>query len=52
MEAFIVLASGICALVGVNLANWGNQPAERDRREIEQATHDRKALAKALGYER
>jgi hypothetical protein len=51
MEAFILLASGISALVGVNLAHWGNRELDRDLKDAEQATHDRKALAKALGYE-
>lgn len=51
MEAFILLASAVATLIGVNLASWGNRAMDQDLHEVDKATHDRKALAKALGYE-
>lgn len=51
MEALILLASGIATLVGVNLATFGNRAMDQEMKAIDKATHDRKALAKALGYE-
>lgn len=51
MEAFIVLASGICALIGVNIARLGSSELDRAIKQAHKSDHDRKALAKALGYE-
>lgn len=51
MEAFIILASGVCALIGVNLARFGNSDLDRAIRQANKSDHDRKAIAKALGYE-
>lgn len=51
MEAFILLASGVCALIGVNLARFGDSELDRAIRQANKSDHDRKALAKALGYE-
>lgn len=51
MEAFIVLASGICALIGVSVSRFGDSDLDRAIKEADRATQGRRKMGKALGHE-
>lgn len=51
MEAFIVLASGVCALIGVSVSRWGDSHLDHAIKEADRASSARKRMGKALGHE-
>lgn len=51
MEALVVLASGVCALIGVNISRWGDSDLDRAIREADRASDARRRMGKALGHE-
>jgi len=51
MEAFIVFASAICALIGVGIGRLGDASLDHELREVDQQSKARKKMGKALGHE-
>lgn len=51
MEAFVVLAGAICALIGISVARWGDSDLDRAIKEADRSTAARKKMGKALGHE-
>ena len=51
MEAFVVLASTICALIGVSISRWGDADLDQAIKEAHRASSARKRMGKALGHE-
>ena len=51
MEAFVVFAGAICALVGVSIARFGDSELDQAIKEADKATAQRKKMGEALGHE-
>jgi hypothetical protein len=51
MEAFILMASTICALIGVSISRFGSSDLDRAIKEADRASAGRRAMGKALGHE-
>jgi hypothetical protein len=51
MEAFVVFAGAICALVGVSIARFGDSELDQAIKGADKATAQRKKMGKALGHE-
>lgn len=51
MEALVVLASGVCALIGVSISRWGQSDLDQAIKEADKASGARKRMGKALGHE-
>ncbi len=51
MEAFVVFASAIGALIGVSISRWGDNDLDRAIKEADKATWSRKRMGEALGRE-
>jgi hypothetical protein len=51
MEAFVVFASTICALIGVSISRFGSSDLDRAIKEAHRASGARKRMGKALGHE-
>jgi hypothetical protein len=51
MEAFILMASVICALIGVSISRFGSSDLDRAIKEADRASAGRRAMGKALGHE-
>lgn len=51
MEAFVVMASAICALIGVSVSRFGSSDLDRAIKEADRASEGRRKMGKALGHE-
>lgn len=51
MEAFVVMASAICALIGVSISRWGDSDLDQAIKEADRASAGRRQMGKALGHE-
>jgi hypothetical protein len=51
MEAFVVFAAAISALVGVSISRWGDSDLDRAIKEADRASNARQRMGKALGHE-
>lgn len=51
MEAFVVFASAICALIGVGIGRLGDSHVDNALKEADEATSARKRMGKALGHD-
>jgi hypothetical protein len=49
MEAFVIFAASICALVGVSVARFGDSELDKALKGIDEETAGRKKMGDALG---
>jgi hypothetical protein len=51
MEAFVLMASVICALIGVSISRFGDSDLDRAIKQADRASAGRRAMGKAIGHE-